>query len=75
MHLLASRFVLQVLIDGPNKGKEEKKEMSVCFLSAVGCCVVLIDAASRAQVTASDWARKGRSIRERESTLCRNSRY
>ena len=49
MHLLASRFVLQVFIDGPYKGKEEKKEMSVCFLALSGV-VLLIDAESRARV-------------------------
>ena len=42
MHLLASHFVLQVVIDGPHKGKEEKKEMSVftCYCICGVLCIV-----------------------------------
>ena len=43
VHLIASRFVLQVVIDGPHKGKEEKKEMSVftCYSCACGVLYVV----------------------------------
>ena len=43
VHLLAPRFVLQVVIDGPHKGKEEKKEMSVfsCYSCACGVLYVV----------------------------------
>ena len=43
VHLLAPRFVLQVVIDGPHKGKEEKKEMSVFTCYCVCGVLYVVD--------------------------------
>lgn len=69
MHLLAFHFVLQVVIDGPHKGKEEEKELNECvyMLLYVECSALLT--CHVYGLTAFDLAPRRRSIIEQESTF------